>query len=253
MRLSVLAFAIFAGAACTPEAEHAAAPAADAPCRTVAFEGDGFTVCAFDPKQHELRLVTAAADGVNLRGLSALRASLGGEAARVRFAMNAGMFDAQGSAIGLSVEAGVERHAVNTQSGPGNFHMQPNGVFSVDDKGAPHVDTTDDFIRRGAAIEWATQSGPMLVIAGALHPQIQFDGQSLNIRNGVGVRDDGVTFFVISDSDVSFGKIARLFRDTLDCQNALYLDGVVSSLWVPSLKRLDARAPLGPMVVVLDR
>jgi prepilin-type processing-associated H-X9-DG protein len=55
---------------------------------------------------------------------------------------------------------------------------------------------------------------------------------------------------VISNDEVSFGKLARFFRDGLKARNALYFDGSVSSLWDPANGRRDAYAPLGPMVVV---
>jgi uncharacterized protein YigE (DUF2233 family) len=249
-RSAVLVLAMLAG--CAPSQDEAANREAQG-CVAREFEGVGFQVCAYDPAKHELRLATAGADGVNLRTFHALETHLGADAARVRFAMNAGMFDAQGSAIGLSIENSREIHRVSTTDGPGNFHMKPNGVMSVDRAGALKIEATEDWIRRGGSAVWATQSGPMLVIAGALHPGFDYDGDSLNIRNGVGVRDDGIAFFVISDRPVSFGKIARLLRDDLDCPNALYFDGFVSSLWSPAQNRLDDRSPLGPMVVVLNK
>ena len=43
------------------------------------------------------------------------------------------------------------------------------------------------------------------------------------------------------------------FRDSLGCRNALYFDGAVSSLWEPGAKRLDQRAEIGPMVMILRR
>lgn len=49
---------------------------------------------------------------------------------------------------------------------------------------------------------------------------------------------------------MSFGKLARFYRDVLKTPNALYLDGAVSSLWDPATERMDARAPIGPMLVV---
>ena len=52
---------------------------------------------------------------------------------------------------------------------------------------------------------------------------------------------------------VSFGKLARLFRDILNCRDALYLDGAVSSLWPPAAQRMDNRAPLGRVIVVTAR
>src|SRR5262249_53784205 len=71
-----------------------------AACERRLFAGSKFTVCAFDATQDELRLTD------RYRRLTALEKTLGGETSRVRFAMNAGMFDASGGAIGLYVEAG---------------------------------------------------------------------------------------------------------------------------------------------------
>jgi uncharacterized protein YigE (DUF2233 family) len=174
------------------------------------------------------------------------------DARRVRFAMNAGMFDATGAPIGLFVANGRESRALNQQAGPGNFHMQPNGVFFVDRARKPHVATTADYAAGAAQPIWATQSGPMLVVAGQLNAQFTPDGSSRYVRNGVGVRD-GIAYFVISEAAVSFGKFARFFRDGLKCENALYFDGAVSSLWVPSAGRRDDGSLLGPMVVVSAR
>lgn len=223
------------------------------PCLERTFEGDVFVVCSFDTRRHELRLVTEGADGENLRSLRALRTALGADAERVRFGMNAGMYDDDGDAIGLHVEDGERLHAVSTTDGPGNFHLKPNGVFSLDPTGVAHVETTQAYLARDPAPRWATQSGPMLVIDGELHPAIQHDGASRFVRNGVGVRDGRHVYFVISQSTVSFGKLARFFRDELACPDALFLDGTVSSLWAPSLGRIDGGARLGPMVVVLER
>ncbi len=98
--------------------------------------------------------------------------------------------------------------------------------------------------------EFATQSGPMLVIGGELHPAFDPDGASLKIRNGVGVDEAGRAHFLISEAPISFGKFARYFRDVAKTPNALFLDGSVSSLWDPAHERMDSRVPLGPLVVV---
>jgi uncharacterized protein YigE (DUF2233 family) len=221
-------------------------------CTTQTFEGDAFTVCAYRPARDEIALVWADQQGAGLRSFEALEASGFVDAKRVRFAMNAGMFDASGAPIGLFVANGRETKALNQQAGPGNFHMQPNGVFFVDAARGPHVVATADYAGAAPQPVLATQSGPMLVIAGKLNAQFGPDGPSRYVRNGVGVRD-GVAYFVISEAAVSFGKSARFFREALKCENALYLDGAVSSLWVPSAGRRDAGAPLGPIVVVSAR
>ena len=57
--------------------------------------------------------------------------------------------------------------------------------------------------------------------------------------------------FVISNEVVSFGKLARFFRDGLHARNALYFDGSVSSLWDPAAGRQDAGVPLGPIIIAL--
>jgi uncharacterized protein YigE (DUF2233 family) len=166
--------------------------------------------------------------------------------------MNAGMYDEGGNPIGLYVEDGRQRHAINRRRGPGNFHMLPNGVFAVAADGRVSVMPATDY-DPASPPRWATQSGPMLVIAGHLHPGIQDDGPSLHIRNGVGVDGENSAWFVISNDAVSFGRLARFFRDVLHCPNALYLDGSVSSLWDRAAGRRDTNAELGPLVAVFER
>ena len=100
---------------------------------------------------------------------------------------------------------------------------------------------------------WATQSGPMLVLDGRIHPRFSADGESRLVRNGVGVADPRTAFFVISEDPVSFGRLARFFRDALGCRDALFLDGTVSSLWDPSAARQDGYASLGPLIAVFRR
>ena len=82
----------------------------------------------------------------------------------------------------------------------------------------------------------------MLVIDGHIHPKIRPDGTSAKIRNGVGVDDHGGVVFAISDEPVTFDAFARLFRDALGCRDALFLDGSLSSLYAPELKRDDEPA-----------
>src|SRR5262249_28510038 len=108
------------------------------------------------------------------------------------------------------------------------------------------------FAASAAHPAWATQSGPLLVRAGELHPRVQADGASRAVRNAVGVKGDEA-LFAISDGPVSFGRLARFLRDSLGCGDVLYLDGAVSALWAPSLGRMDRRTGLGTFVVVGER
>ena len=236
-----------------PETYEAAAPQGSPNCDERSFEGSRFTVCAIDTARDEVRLAWRGADGRPLRSLAALEGSLGADAARVRFAMNAGMYDEEGAPIGLFVEQGEERKTLSRKGGSGNFHLLPNGVFAVDARGQLSVTATTAFRKQVPAPVWATQSGPMLVIDDKLHPKFDANGTSQLVRNGVGVARPDKAFLVMSEDGVSFGRFARLFRDELGCRNALYLDGSVSSLWDPGSGRQDAYSQLGPMIVVLRR
>ncbi len=187
-----------------------------------------------------------------MRGFAALADNLGDNAKRVVFAMNAGMFDDKGQPIGLYIENDNQHQALNRRDGPGNFHMKPNGVFWIDASG-PHIATTEAFAAMARAKPvYATQSGPMLVINGDVNAQFSADGASRYVRNGVGINSLGATIFVMSAGPVSFGKFSRFFDSALDCPDALYFDGSVSSLWDPASDRMDDQFALGPMVVVSD-
>lgn len=221
-------------------------------CIVRTFDGSRFSVCFYDPGTCDLRLVQADDHGVALRDFTRLTAYLGPRAKSVRFAMNAGMFDASGTPIGLYIEDGVARHPLNSGDGDGNFYLKPNGVFFVAADGRAGIETSEAFASRASPPLWATQSGPMLVIDGAFNPHISPNGTSTYVRNAVGVHKDGTAVFIISEEPVSFGRLARFLRDGLNCTDALYLDGAVSSLWVPSQNRRDDRAKLGPMIVVTE-
>ena len=229
--------------ACAPSAQQST----NASCRAVTFEAATFTECVADLTRDRVRLVIDP----QLRTLHALAEALGANA-KVRFAMNGGMYDNQGQPIGLAVVAGRQVHPLNRRHGEGNFHLLPNGVFSVEADGW-HVRSSDAYAATPRQPLMATQSGPMLVIGGKLHPAFAPDGDSRYLRNGVGIDRSGKAHFVISDEPVSFGVFARLFRDQLGCPDALFLDGSVSALWDPAAGRIDRSVSLGPLLVVEPR
>lgn len=215
------------------------------PCQPIAFEGTAYTVCTVDLSAHDIRLAWKGADGMPYSSLAALP----GEPV---MAMNAGMFESDLSPVGLYIENGQTLKRANTRKGPGNFHLKPNGIFFIDKAGAGIMETSR-YLNEGRSPLFATQSGPMLVIGGALHPRFDANGTSMKIRNGVGVKNAKTVVFAISEEKVSFGAFARLFRDRLGCRNALFLDGSVSALRVPALNRFGQTRALGPMVAVYPK
>ncbi len=228
---------------------YSATPAAAA-CAPKTFGGANFTVCAFDPRHDDIRLFWKGADDRPYGSLATLAEALKAKGQRLAFAMNAGMYAENQSPVGLYVEKGRKLHKADTRGGMTNFHMKPNGVFWIGD-GAAGVTETSRYLADPPAARYATQSGPMLVVDGNIHPKIQPNGTSERIRNGVGISDSGAVVFAIADEPVTFDAFARLFRDGLGCQNALFLDGSVSSLYAPELQRDDELEPIGPIVGVV--
>ncbi|WP_084349569.1 phosphodiester glycosidase family protein [Moraxella oblonga] len=161
----------------------------------------------------------------------------------VTFAMNAGMYDQAFAPIGYTAINGNIIKPLNTNDGEGNFHLMPNGVFWWNHEGT-FVDTTPAFankLAQGIKPTYATQSGPMLVIDGQIHPRFDPKSTSYKIRNGVGVDcTDKRTHFIISDEAVNFYQFANVFKQDLGCQNALFLDGgIASALYAKNLNRHD--------------
>jgi uncharacterized protein YigE (DUF2233 family) len=165
--------------------------------------------------------------------------------------MNAGMYRSDFSPVGLFVSDGQQTAPLNTINGTGNFYLKPNGVFALTKDGACVIDSAAYPALRERVI-LATQSGPLLVLGGKLHPAFNTNSESRLIRNGVGVPSSEIALFVISEAPVNFYELATLFRDKLHCPDALFLDGTISSLHAPELKRSDFRTALGPIIGVTE-
>jgi uncharacterized protein YigE (DUF2233 family) len=218
-------------------------------CSQVAFRESHSTICHVDLRTDRLQLFLYDAAGMPFKSLRRLADSLRAQGEQLGFAMNAGMFREDYSPLGLLVMNGHQVHRINLATGFGNFYMKPNGVFVLTTVGAQIVESS-----RYSSVEdpviLATQSGPMLVSAGVIHPGLNPQGTSRNIRNGIGVINANEVIFAISDEPITFYEFALLFRERLKCLDALYLDGSVSSLYVHSLGRDDERASLGPIIGV---
>lgn len=87
------------------------------------------------------------------------------------FAVNGGMFTKTFEPQGLYIQDKIEIQSVDLDSGYGNFYLLPNGVFGLN-AGKPFVLETKTLMSSSFAtsIPFATQSGPMLVVADSIHP-----------------------------------------------------------------------------------
>lgn len=224
-----------------------ATPAA-AECRTTLFQDRAFTICEAQAGD-DLRLFLRPSDGAPVYGnFRPIDEALARDGKVLAFAMNGAMYHPDRRPVGLFVQEGRELSPIVTREGPGNFGLLPNGVFCIEPARFTLIESRA-FATAPLPCTYAMQSGPMLVIDGAYHPRFLPDSTSRLIRNGVGVSADGKrAVFVISDSPVSFYEFARFFRDELNLPQALYIDGSVSRLHAPALRRSDWGTQLGPII-----
>ena len=243
-----------------PVAAHESA--AHAPCKSLTYEDAQYTVCQFDPKTVDLRLFLKDGEGKALGSFNAVNAELAKNGEELVFAMNAGMYHKNRSPVGGYQERSQEITQINTNKGQGNFHLLPNGVFWIKETRESYIDppevyhdafvaSTESFMEGAHFVRDYTQSGPMLVIDGKLHPKFRKGSASRKIRNGVGKTETGDIVFVKSETPVNFYDFATLFKDELAAPNALFLDGVISRLYAQNLDRNDVGAKMGPIVGVV--
>lgn len=182
--------------------------------------------------------------------------------------VNAGMYEINGAAKGLLIENKIQKHAIDLiDKGPGNFYMQPNGLFYQDTQGQYGILDTKTFntkfeagklkkSQESSTLNFATQSGPMLVKNNVINSQFLLNSTNLNIRNGVGISSKWkrkLIVLVISDTKVNFHEFALLFKSILGCDNALYLDGAISKMFVEGQKTGDLNGELGPKLLVTEK
>jgi len=182
----------------------------------------------------------------------------------VRFLMNAGMFHENYKPVGLLVQNGKTISPLDSSITPnfGNFYMYPNGVFMLLKSFKPKVMITDmfkSFHQNDPTVLYATQSGPILVYNGLIHPGFSSTSTNKNIRNGVGVTKDGEIVFAISQAPITFYDFAMAFRDLFNCPNALYLDGAISELFYnhhtkgPIFVNKTENKKFGPVFLLQDK
>jgi uncharacterized protein YigE (DUF2233 family) len=222
-------------------------------CKPLKYNGNRYAICTVDLRQDHLRMWLNTPQNRPYRQFDTLDQALRAQGQRLTFAMNAGMYHKNRAPVGLYVEKGKTLASLITSDGPGNFGLLPNGVLCLQPRRADIIETRA-FKRLAPTCTFATQSGPMLVIEGKLHPKFKPGSRSKYRRNGVGILQNGrVAVFALSENRVNLHDFASLFRDHLKTQNALYLDGAISRLYHPATGRHDLGFDMGPIIGTVDQ
>ena len=236
--LSVAAIALAATAALTQ-------PGRTETCNRQTFESTNYIICDAKTDGTGLHLFWKNSDDEPYRNFWKIADAAATRGETLVFALNAGMYQPDFSPMGLYVENGRElRPASKTApvrgSGPvPNFYKKPNGIFYLGDKGA-EILPTGRFLKQKIKPQLATQSGPMLVIRDRINPIFIVGSTDKTRRSGVGICSGGTIRFAVSEDAVNFHDFAKLFRDHLQCPNALFLDGGGGAgIYVPALGRND--------------
>jgi uncharacterized protein YigE (DUF2233 family) len=201
-----------------------------------------------DPKKQDIKLYWKDEKAQVFRSIQNLKFWLDKKKRKLVFAMNAGMYKTDNSPLGLYIEDKLTLSPLNRLKAGGNFYLKPNGVFYISSDNIPFICNTIHFKNNGK-INYATQSGPMLVIEGKIHPSFKKGSSNLTIRNGVGILPDNKIVFAMSKTGINFYDFASYFK-SLGCKNALYLDGFVSRTYLPEKKWTQVDGNFGVIVGV---
>ena len=221
---------------------------------------DNIVSYTVDPKTQDLRFYREDDSGHLLGSIQHLKDWLDQKHRSLIFAMNGGMFKTDGSPVGLFIQEQITITPLDTSTGEGNFYLKPNGVLYISKDKKATICQTADFRTNDpthspphssvtSPISYATQSGPMLLLNGTIHPVFKKGSTNLNIRNGVGILPDGKLVFAMSKEPINFYDFAEYFK-TMGCQNALYLDGFVSRTYLPEKDWIQTDGNFGIIIAV---
>lgn len=214
------------------------------------YTDDRFVTYSVDPAQKQVKMYWKNEKQEHFKSIQNLKEWLRKHNQKLEFAMNAGMYKKDNSPQGLYIEKTKTLSALDTAVGNGNFYMKPNGIFYITTKNKAMICRTEDF-KNTSEIQYATQSGPMLVIDGKIHPDFKEGSSNVHIRNGVGILPDGKIVFVMSKKEINFYDFATYFK-SMGCKNALYLDGFVSRAYLPKENWMQTDGNFGVIIGVVE-
>jgi uncharacterized protein YigE (DUF2233 family) len=212
---------------------------------------DDFVTYRLPVQNDTLKMYWKDDKGKLFRSIGNLKSWLEQDNITLVFAMNGGMFRPGNAPQGLFIQEGQIITPVDTTTASGNFYIKPNGIFYISTNSKAAICKTEAF-QNDSNISYATQSGPMLVIDGSIHPAFRQGSANRHVRNGVGILPDSTVVFAMSKDPVNFYDFAKYFKE-LGCTNALYLDGFVSRTYLPEQNWVQLDGDFGVIIGVVAK
>ena len=154
---------------------------------------------------------------------------------KINFATNGGIYSEEYKPNGLYIENHKIISKINLADGEGNFYMQPNGIFYIQNN-QPKISESKAF-EYNENISYATQSGPLLIENGVINKKIGKNSESFKIRSAVGIDRENKVFFLMSSEKINFYDFSKYALDKLNCKDLLFLDGTISKMYFADEKK----------------
>lgn len=221
----------------------------------IVYKGVSYHLFVTHPEQHNIMMHLRSSSGANFINIASVLKDKDHQDIKFLMITNGGMYTPQYQPQGLFIQDGVEVVKLDTSHPKtnANFYLMPNGVYALDTNNRGYVSTSEKFSlmyeQNRQNIKYATQSGPMLVIDGKIHPSFTYGSNNKKIRSGVGIIE-GKSVFIISLQETNFYDFASLFKDIFGCKDALYLDGVISLMYLKDLNPGETGGTFGPIISV---
>jgi uncharacterized protein YigE (DUF2233 family) len=209
--------------------------------KTVSFKGVKYDVFVADLRSVKLQMHWKNKQNELLKDIKSLKTEVEQKGEKLIFATNGGIYSGDYTPEGLYIEKGKTLSKLNLKEANGNFYLKPNGVFVVTNNNSATIVKSQDFpklektlIKGNMTIDFAVQSGPQLLIDGKIHTAFRAGSPNTYIRNGVGIFNNNSkkVVFAISHEAVNLYDFASFFYEVAKCDDALYLDGFVSRMYL---------------------
>ncbi len=202
-------------------------------------------------------------DSIHFKNLSNLKRFLDKKYPnKIEMLTNAGMYKGNNDPEGLFICSNRDTFfdVDNGLDNPDlNFYMKPNGIFYCDKKGLPHIIPTEKWQSIDTNnVLCATQSGPLLLNNGKLHPKLNYASSNAKIRSGVGVFKQNElcskTVFIITSNETNFIDFTEVLKYVIGCNDVLFLDGAISKMYVKTDKISDfENSSFGPIISIIHK